>query len=73
MGPLYKRFGGYVGFDVGRSMTTKVASIIHNEEWVWPNSRCAITREIIAGTAPSLVPNPSAPDSVRWIPHASGI
>lgn len=33
MGPLYKRFGGYVGFDVGRSMTTKVASIIHNKKW----------------------------------------
>ncbi|KAF7143212.1 hypothetical protein RHSIM_Rhsim05G0022200 [Rhododendron simsii] len=65
VGLIKERCGGCVGFDDGGSMTTKVASIIHNEEWVWPNSRCAITREIIAGTAPSLVPDPSAPDSVR--------
>ncbi|KAF7143863.1 hypothetical protein RHSIM_Rhsim05G0016000 [Rhododendron simsii] len=39
IGLIKERFGGYIGFDDGGSMTTKVASIIHNEEWVWPNSR----------------------------------
>ncbi|KAG5517678.1 hypothetical protein RHGRI_038161 [Rhododendron griersonianum] len=73
LGPLYKKFEEYVGFNIGRATTAKVASIIQNGVWVWPNPRCAITRQIVASTEFSLMPNPLAPDSVRWLLHKSRV
>lgn len=51
---------------MGRSLSTKVAAIIHNGGWQWPRPRCVLS-ERVANTDPSLVPNPSVPDSMRWI------
>lgn len=50
LGPLFQRFGDSMGFNIGRSMSAKVASIIHNGTWKWPRPRSAITREIVANT-----------------------
>lgn len=73
LGPLYQKFGDYTGFNGGRSLTNKVASIIHNGLWKWPRPRCAISREIIANTDPNLVPNVDILDSVRWVLDSSGV
>ncbi|KAI8524575.1 hypothetical protein RHMOL_Rhmol13G0159800 [Rhododendron molle] len=34
---------------------------------------CCAIQEIVAGTDPSRIPNPSVPDSVKWLPHKTGI
>lgn len=76
LGPQYQRFGDHMGFNMGRSLSTKVASIIHNGTWNWPRPRCVITREIAWNTDPNLVPYvsvDSVPDSVRWILGSSGV
>ncbi|KAI8570743.1 hypothetical protein RHMOL_Rhmol01G0060200 [Rhododendron molle] len=67
LGPLYQNFEEYVGYNIGRAQNAKVASIIQNGVWVWPNPRCAITRQIVASTELSLMANPLVPDSVRWL------
>lgn len=72
LGPLYKKIE-YVGYTIGRATTAKVASIIRNGVQVWPNPRCAITRQIVASTGLSLMPNPLVPNSVRWLLHKSGV
>lgn len=72
LGPLYKKFGESVVFNLGRSLNTKVASIIHQGSWKWPRLRNAVAREIIASTPSSLIPNTSVPDSVRWMLTGNG-
>lgn len=72
LGPLYQRFGESVVFNLRRSLQTKVDSIIQNDMWKWPRPRNAITKEIMAGTSPSLIPNTEVSDSVRWSLNGSG-
>ncbi|KAI8567999.1 hypothetical protein RHMOL_Rhmol02G0164200 [Rhododendron molle] len=66
LGPICKRFGDSGDFHVGRPLFAKVSSIIHNGAWQWPRPRSAITKEIVSNFDPSLIPNVSVPDCVRW-------
>lgn len=52
LGLLCKRFGDSGDFHVGRPLSAKVSSIIHNGAWQWPRPRSAITREIVSNFDP---------------------
>ncbi|XP_058218842.1 uncharacterized protein LOC131329621 [Rhododendron vialii] len=63
LGPLFSRYGERVVFNLGRSLSSKVASIISNASWNWPKRRNAVTKEIIENTPTALVPNSGQSDS----------
>ncbi|XP_058195022.1 uncharacterized protein LOC131311543 [Rhododendron vialii] len=72
LGPLFSRFGERVVYNLGRSLFSKVASIISNDSWCWPRSRNAVTKEIIEHTPTTLVPNSGQSDFVVWLLNAHG-
>lgn len=73
LGPLYKKYGERVVYNLGRSLLTKVDSIIYQETWKWPRQRNAVSREIIALTPASLIPNCLKEDKLVWIPNSNGV
>lgn len=62
LGPLHKKFGEEIVFNLGRSLQAKVSSIIYPGEWHWP---------ILRQTPPDFKPNCSRDDYVVWLPHPS--
>lgn len=65
LGPLFSRFCDRVVFNLGRSLEAKVESVIRDNLWCWPR-RNPVTREIMANTPSSLIPNSAREDSVVW-------
>ncbi|KAG5560232.1 hypothetical protein RHGRI_003502 [Rhododendron griersonianum] len=45
---------------------------ILNGRWHWLRARSLVTRDVIANTAASLVPNTNCSNSVVWALHSSG-
>ncbi|KAI8564441.1 hypothetical protein RHMOL_Rhmol03G0181800 [Rhododendron molle] len=66
LGPLYLKYGDRVAFNMGRSLTAKVSSIINNGEWHWPRRRNPVIAEIIHNTDASLIPAEANEDRVIW-------
>lgn len=67
MGPLHQRYGDDIVFNMRRSLTAKVSSIIHNG----PRGRNRITLKIMEQTPSALLPNKDQEDNVKWLPHSS--
>lgn len=72
LGPLYDKFGESVVYDLGRSLSSKVSTIIQNEDWKWPRQRNRITQSIMAHTPSDFKPDCGKEDSVVWLPHPQG-
>lgn len=72
LGPLYDKFGESVVYDLGRSLSSKVSTIIQNEDWKWPRQRNRITQSIMAHTPSDFKPDCGKEDSVVWLPIHKG-
>ncbi|XP_058216962.1 uncharacterized protein LOC131327851 [Rhododendron vialii] len=72
LGPLFKRFGESVVYNLGKSLLSKVSFIIHNGAWRWPRQRNRVTQFIVVHTPVDSQPNCLHEDSVVWLPHPSG-
>lgn len=71
LGPLFQKLGGIVVLNLGRSLSAKVASIIHGDTWRRPRPRNAVTQSIVDHTPASLVHNNQTSDRLNWIPDNS--
>ncbi|XP_058198389.1 uncharacterized protein LOC131313912 [Rhododendron vialii] len=71
-GPLFKGFGESVVYNLGKSLLSKVSSIIYNGAWRWPRQRNRVTQFIVVHTPADFQPNCLHEDSVVWLPHPSG-
>ncbi|XP_058217251.1 uncharacterized protein LOC131328308 [Rhododendron vialii] len=72
LGPLYDKFGESVVYTLGRSLSSKVSTIIQNEDWKWPHQRNRVTQSIMAHTPSDFKPDCGKEDSVVWLPHPQG-
>lgn len=72
LGPLYGRFGNEVVYNLGRSLLSRVTSIIHKGDWRWPRPRNRLTQYISRHTPSNLKPVCELEDDVVWLPHKSG-
>lgn len=73
LGPLFAKFGSRVLYNLGHNMLAKVASIIgENQQWHWPRQRNPVTREIVANTPASFLPNMGQEDSIVWNLESNG-
>lgn len=72
MGPLYKTIGEEVVYHMGRSLNTKVSSIVVNNGWRWPRPRNEVTQQIMANTPGSFLPKPGKEDKLIWLPSPNG-
>ncbi|XP_058207798.1 uncharacterized protein LOC131320907 [Rhododendron vialii] len=59
-------------FNLGRSLHSKVSSIVHNGDWKWPRQRNRVTQTIMSQTPPNFKPVCGKEDSVVWLPHPTG-
>ncbi|XP_058216740.1 uncharacterized protein LOC131327608 [Rhododendron vialii] len=72
LGPLFNKFGENIVYNLGRSLNSKVSSIIHDGVWRWPRQRNRATQFIIEHTPADFKPICDRLDSVVWIPHLAG-
>ena len=70
LGPLYQKFGDRVVHNLGRSLSAKVTSIIHNGSWKLPTLRNRDIQQIMVNNLATLHPKVHCPDKVVWI-HTS--
>lgn len=72
LGPLYKRYGEDVVYNLGRSLHARVFSIIHRGQWRWPRARNRIIQSIINHTPANFLPDCANADQVVWLPSSNG-
>ena len=70
--PLYKRFGEGIVYNLGRSLSAKIESIISDCNGKCPRSRNKIAHQIIENTPATLQPRVHCPDEEVWIHTTSG-
>lgn len=59
-------------YNLGRSLLSRVTSIIHKGDWRWPRPRNRFTQYISRHTPSNLKPVCELEDDVVWLPHKSG-
>ena len=71
LGPLYKRFGKSVVYNLPGLSQLKVDSIIHNSCCKWPRARNRVTQNIMANTLSTLFPVVQITDEVVSLPSCT--
>lgn len=72
LGALYQRFGELLVRDRDQALKAKVASIIDQGSWSWPNQRNMVM-QIIWHTPDKFLSSPSNCDRVVWTLAADGV
>ncbi|KAK3212632.1 hypothetical protein Dsin_017338 [Dipteronia sinensis] len=71
-GPIHLKWSSRVIYDSGHPIKTKVSSIVHGDQWVWP---CSMSIDLleIKNHISSYNPNSSLEDCINWLPTPDGI
>ena len=64
---LHKRFGEGIVYNLARSLSAKIESIISDGNGKWPRARNKIAQQIMANTPATLQPRVHCPNELAWI------